>query len=460
MAGDRVLLGSGQAFEGPLTLNEGQSGAAEAPIVLAATGRKPAAIDGGAGDALTLTGCRYVRVSNLRLVGCGRGKGSNGAGLRMHATTGVELDRLEVSGFRLGGVVMGADRDARLTRVRAHDNGYAGICSNAGWDGVPRSSNLVIAHCQVLNNPGDPKNLSNHSGNGIVIGGADGCLIEYCEAAYNGWDMPREGNGPVGIWGYNCDRLTIQHCISHHNQSPGEDGGGFDLDGGITNSYLQYNVSYDNQGPGILLCEFGAGRPWQNNVVRYNLSVNDGLRNYHSGIGLWLGYPGMRDCLIHNNTVINATHGISTRGDVPDMVYRNNVFLVGGDVLEGDFSHSRFERNLYWRTGVGVFHRDGDRVHSSLAEWARATGQEMADGRLVGMWADPKLLLPSARRKLPTDVRRIAGMQVGPLRPGSPCLGAGMPLAGNGGRDLYGDPLPEGRAPSLGAHEPGGASRG
>ena len=80
---------------------------------------------------------------------------------------------------------------------------------------------------------------------GTVLFNVARATIEYCKAAENGWDMPRKGNGPVGIWcACNADRVVIQHCISHHNKSPGLDGGGFDFDGGVTNSVMQYNYSY------------------------------------------------------------------------------------------------------------------------------------------------------------------------------------------------------------------------
>src|SRR5207244_3991528 len=154
----------------------------------------------------------------------------------------------EVSDFRVAGISTGGDVNSRVTRVDAHDNGGAGIETYGDHAGMPISRNLYIGNCRARNNPGDPKNRDSHSGSGIVVGGVDGVLIEYCEASNNGWDMPRQGNGPVGIWGWNCNRLTIQHCISHHNRSPGLDGGGFDLDGGVTNSFLQYNLSYENAG--------------------------------------------------------------------------------------------------------------------------------------------------------------------------------------------------------------------
>ncbi len=35
--------------------------------------------------------------------------------------------------------------------------------------------------------------------------------------------MPRPGNGPVGIWAYECDSLTIQYCYSHDNKTSNEE---------------------------------------------------------------------------------------------------------------------------------------------------------------------------------------------------------------------------------------------
>ena len=40
-------------------------------------------------------------------------------------------------------------------------------------------------------------------------------------------------------------------------------------------------------GRGYLLAQFSGARPFYGNVVRYNLSVNDGRRNSYGGIHLW-----------------------------------------------------------------------------------------------------------------------------------------------------------------------------
>ncbi|HLK59801.1 MAG TPA: right-handed parallel beta-helix repeat-containing protein [Chthonomonadaceae bacterium] len=452
--GDRVLFAGGQTFPGTIRLTSDDSGDSGHPLLLGSFGTERATLDAGTGDGVTLSGCAHVVLQNLKVTGCGRKSGSDGSGIRLTLTRHVEVRDVEVSGFRLSGVETRGDEGTRLLRVFAHDNGFAGISTHGGSDGLPRAHDLLIRDCIADNNPGDPKNLTNHSGNGIVVGGVDGALIEYCEASNNGWDMPRRGNGPVGIWGWNCDRLTIQHCISHDNKSPGEDGDGFDFDGGVTNSVLQYNLSYNNVGCGYLLCQYPSAPPWKNNIVRYNISLHDGAKNFQSGIGLWLGDKGISDAQIYNNTIVNPWHAVTTLGDLPGMVYRNNLFVAGEDLLIGNFTRSRFENNLYWSTGKGATYRDGVTVYATLAEWVQATGQEKIGGRLAGLTLDPQLLLPDGLQELPTDARQLVDMAYFRLRPGSPCIGAGVIIPDNGGRDLYGHRVPARKKPSLGAFEP------
>ena len=85
-----------------------------------------------------------------------------------------------------------------------------------------------------------------------------------------------ETGGPVGIWAWNSDQVTIQFCKSHDMATANNaDGGGYDLDGATTNSVIQYNVSWDNHGYGYQLYDFFWG-PHQNNTVRYNVTIGDG----------------------------------------------------------------------------------------------------------------------------------------------------------------------------------------
>ncbi|TMI80588.1 MAG: right-handed parallel beta-helix repeat-containing protein, partial [Bacteroidetes bacterium] len=154
------------------------------------------------------------------------------------------------------------------------------------------SANIKIVNCRADNNPGDPSNLQNHSGNGILVGNCRNVLIDYCTASNNGWDMPRIGNGPVGIWAYEADSVVIQHCIAYRNKTAkgAADGGGFDLDGGVTNSIIQYCLSYENWGSGYGIFQYDGADKWYNNTVRYCVSINDGLVTDHAcGMLIWNG---------------------------------------------------------------------------------------------------------------------------------------------------------------------------
>lgn len=453
--GDTLYFVGGQRHAGTLHIRAESSGASSAPVIVTSSGTERATVDGGVGSGIVLDSCSHVALRNLSVLGCGRKQGSDGIGIRLLRTHNVEVAHVDVAGFRLGGVVAGGDENTRLTHIHAHDNGAAGIMVDGGYEGMPRSRNLYIGDCIAANNPGDPKNLSNHSGNGIVVGGVDGALIEYCEAMNNGWDMPRDGNGPVGIWGWNSDRLIIQHCISHDNKSPGADGGGFDFDGGVTNSVMQYNLSYNNVGCGYLLCQYGGAAPWKNNIVRYNISVNDGSKNFQAGIGLWLGDQGIGDASIYNNTIVNPVHAVATLGDLPRFVYRNNIFLVGGDILHGPFTKSRFENNLFWSTGGGAVYRDEKTVYATLSQWAEATEQEQAAGKLVGWYIDPRVTLPPSGWKMPTDPRKLETMPYYRLASESMCVRAGLAIPNAGATDFFGNRLLSGGTPSLGAHEAG-----
>lgn len=427
--GDKLLLAGGQTVTETITLPLTINGLPGKPIIISSYGKGRAVLQAGIKDGITLNGNTYISINEINLVGCGRKNGSDGAGVSLISTRNISLENMDISGFRKAGISTGGDENTRILRIYAHDNGFAGITTNGGWGNVPKTRNLYIAYCVTDNNPGDPKILDNHSGNGIVVGGLEDGLIEYCEASNNGWDMPRQGNGPVGIWGFESNRLIIQHCISHDNKSPGLDGGGFDFDGGVTNSILQYNLSYNNAGCGYLLCQYPGASPWKNNIVRYNVSFNDGAKNMQSGIGLWMGEEHIQDCEIYNNTIINPLHVITSLGDIPGFNYRNNIFVAGAEMLSGSFSKSHFVRNLY-----------------------RTSGQVTSEDNLTAIIADPGLILPSATDKLPTDPAKLSTMRWFRLKLASPALGAGDSIKNNGARDLLGTRVPTVK-PSIGACE-------
>jgi hypothetical protein len=216
--------------------------------------------------------------------------------------------------------------------------------------------------------------------------------IAYCTATNNGWDMPRTGNGPVGIWAFDADSVTIEHCLSYRNKTStgGEDGGGFDFDGGITNSVIQYCLSYENQGSGIGLFEYDQGGPWFNNTVRYNISINDGNTSAaKAGIYIWNASTtqNLKNCFIYNNTIYNnrnAAISYSAQSNNEGFVFYNNILVGKSAIISGNNITGKYLANCWWSLN------DGFNVNqiTNFGLWATQKQQEILNGNIVGMNID------------------------------------------------------------------------
>ncbi len=394
--GDKILFRAGDEFAGTLLLDPADEGTEEQRLIISSYGNGRAMIRGNDRQGLIADSCNYLTVENLEFSGSGRKAGNSTDGIFIRNCEGLIAKSLDTHGFQHSGLHLHKCDDATVERVYAHDNGFAGIhvtgSSMMDKDGYD-NRNLYIGHCVAGNNPGDPSVLKGHSGNGILASSVKGGIIEYCEAFNNGWDMIWEGNGPVGIWIWDCTDVTIQYCIAHHNRTnpKAADGGGFDLDGGVSNSIIQYCISHHNEGAGFGLYEFGAVKPWENNVIRYNISEDDGIINGGS-VGIWKNDDKgiMHDCEIYNNTFYNSNPGgcsIWLYSNYPGFRFRNNVFvykkslLSKGAVLKDEL----FQRNLYW----SLEEQQTFENYASLEEWASSTGKEMIGDSFTGLYQDP-----------------------------------------------------------------------
>jgi hypothetical protein len=121
------------------------------------------------------------------------------------------------------------------------------------------------------------------SGHGIVPVACVHPLVEYNIVG----NSPQQVSDPDGvdrIWPWSCDNSVIQYNIVSGMKSQW-DAYGFDADYNCTNSLFQYNLSYNNKGGFLLVCNSGGwSKDWSvgnvGTLVRYNVSINDGLRDY------------------------------------------------------------------------------------------------------------------------------------------------------------------------------------
>lgn len=396
--GDSVFFEGGKIFSGKLLIDSNSRGTEAHPILISSYGNGHAKINGGNTAAVTLYLTNHVFLKNLDLAGYGRKKGNGKDGLSLINCHHITADSLDISGFQKSGLLIFSSTDILISNIKAHDNGAAGIAIE-GSHGKKESRNIQIRECRAENNPGDPTNLNNHSGNGIVAGHCTNLLIDHCTATNNGWDMPRIGNGPVGIWCYESDSVTIQHCLSYRNKTSvgGADGGGFDFDGGITNSIIQYCLSYENQGSGYCIFQYRGASPWYNNVIRYNISENDGtVSDSKAGINIWNSSGDARqfhDCLVYNNTIYNtmeAAINFSETSERKQFGFYNNIFIGKDNLIKGDKGMDIFHGNDWWGM-TKKFNADG---MLDFSAWAKKYQKEMISGKIVGFNIDPHFKAP------------------------------------------------------------------
>jgi len=336
-AGDTVFFAAGETFEMSLLIDSLVSGTHWQPIVIASCKKNPATIHSGNGLGLKLQNSAHVKIGHLNFTGSGRKDGNTHPGVHLVNCRDVTVSNLDIQGYQKSGLHIHASSNIVAGHVNAHNNGFSGILVSGVHGRKDASRNIHIHDCFALNNPGDPTALRNHSGNGILVGNCTNVLIEYCAATENGWDMPRTGNGPVGIWAYEADSVVIQHCISYRNktQKGAADGGGFDFDGGVSNSMIQYCLSYENEGPAFGLFQYASASPWYNNTVRYCVSVNDGcVSNGKASLFIWNATDDvekLKDCYVYNNTIYNehcAAISYEQQNHHSGFHFYNNIFIA------------------------------------------------------------------------------------------------------------------------------------
>lgn len=396
--GDTVFFKGGDGFTGTIKLSN-IHGTSKKPIVFTSYGKEKARIYSGNKEGFVITGSDNFLISNFILYGSGRKNDNTTDGMKLVNCNSIKIKNLEIAGYQKSGLQLFNCRNAEINGVVAQDNGMAGILVEGDYQ-KRLSEKIHIVNCRADNNPGDPTNLTNHSGNGILVGNSRNVVIEYCTATNNGWDMPRIGNGPVGIWGYEADSLIIQNCISYRNKTaPGAaDGGGFDLDGGVTNSIIQYCLSYENEGAGYGIFEYNGAGKWENNTVRYCVSINDGRKTeYASGAYIWNGWnvdSMFTDFYAYNNFFYNDTKyafSFSSEGQHKRFYFLNNVFVSSdtSDIFYGiNSSATDAFLNNVWMRKSGGFMQNG---FTHLEQWAKSTGHEIKDGKFYGLSFDRML---------------------------------------------------------------------
>lgn len=490
--GDRLLLQGGSSFEGTLVLDSTDAGDPARPVVVGSfgTGRARIATTSSSGVFVHNTG--GVDVQDLRVTGGGTAyRHQTGIGFYNDLSgdrklSRIRVNRVDVSGFRHGVLLGGGAgssgyRDVQVRSSRLHDNMATGLLTFGPAFDATRPTyaheRVAVSHVYAYRNLGDPLETARNTGSGIVLGSVLGGVVRASVAFENGANCTAP-EGPVGIWTYDSSRVLIEHNVSRHNRTGGPaDGGGFDLDQNVSGSVLQNNLSYGNDGPGLLAYTAQANSAHRGNTIRFNVSQGDARRSASYG-AITLG-GRLHDLSVHSNTVVAVPDG-TVRPPVLKLLagisrssavaVRNNILASAqaGPIVQAPAvapAAVSFAGNDYasiapagstpgaWRIGWG------SSTHGSLESWRAATGQELLAGRPAGLAVDPGLVDPLTPLQVTSPAHRAQATGLS-LSASSPLLGRGLDLealigTSPGHRDYFGNPLPPSPGPfDVGAHRP------
>jgi hypothetical protein len=282
-AGDRIALARGTVCHG--SFSPQSSGAEGSPIRLTAYGQGPRPrIVATAKDrqVLSLFNQEYWQIDSLDLSGANKyGIFVSGDKGTLHHIYLKNLFAHDVQGGAMknkdnGLVVVGpSSRDAIFNDVlvdgviAAHTNQWAGILLGGGnyayAPDAPLNSHVTVRNSSVQDVYGD----------GIVLFRDSDSLIETSTAWQTGMQPTQTIGTPNAIWTWTCTDCTVRDNEAFLTDSPGVDGGAYDIDWDNTRNTVERNYAHDTQGYCIAL--FAAGYVTRESVVRDNLCIDNGL---------------------------------------------------------------------------------------------------------------------------------------------------------------------------------------
>jgi hypothetical protein len=197
-----------------------------------------------------------------------------------------------------------------------------------------------------------------------------------------------------------CENCVVQYNEGYATDSPGVDGGVFDIDYGNINNVVRYNYGHDSQG--YCFSVFGSAGPVGNSInsaVHHNVCVNNGrsprLAQRQGAVYLSTWEKGYLDGVeIYSNTIYwNPPTNVAAvfsdaefTGTRPNLIH-NNLFFSTVPAMINSKSGLRFDRNLYWYAGVGAPQWTyAGQTYSAFGDYQRASTQDSG-----GRYQDPRL---------------------------------------------------------------------
>jgi hypothetical protein len=372
--GDSLLLRRGSRCEGMLWPKG--SGTEQASIHLGAYGEGalPKIVGGAESAGLRLINQQFWEIENLEVLGgspYGIHIGGDQPIMRHFRITNVVVHN--VPGTPLtkdsGLVVIAPDTNAKsqiddviVDGVTAYETSeWAGIIVNgAGFDSS--DGQLRGEHVEIRNSM-----VHDVAGDGILLARVSHGVIEHNVAWYTGMQETQSIGTPNGIWEWRCRNCRVAYNEGYFTDSPGVDGGVFDIDYGDDNNVLELNFAHDSQG--YCVSVFGAdgsSGDSSHNEIRQNTCIHNGrsprLSKRQGAIFLYTWNGGkLNGVQIADNTVVwDPTVPVPAfqsaaefTGDLPNRFAGNTVISVPRSFVSSK-SSVQFSGNHYCAPAVAA----------------------------------------------------------------------------------------------------------
>jgi hypothetical protein len=315
--GDSLLLKRDTRCEGMLWPKGSGNERASIHIGAYGLGPLPIVVGGSESAGLRLNNQQYWEIENIEVVGgspYGIHIGGSAPEMRHFRITNVVVH--DVAGTPLnkdsGLLVIAPDENAKsriqdvvVDGVTAYDTSeWAGIIVNgAGFDsadGQERGDHIEIRNSIVHDVAGD----------GILLARVAHGVLEHNVAWFTGMQEKETIGTPNAIWEWRCKDCRVEYNEAYFTDSPGVDGGAFDIDYGDENNLLNHNFGHDSQG--YCISVFGAEGTSGNSThseIRNNTCVHNGrsprLSKRQGAIFLYTWNGGRLDGVeVTGNTIV------------------------------------------------------------------------------------------------------------------------------------------------------------
>ncbi|MFJ4408051.1 right-handed parallel beta-helix repeat-containing protein [Streptomyces sp. NPDC088910] len=496
--GSSVSFEGGQAFTGCLVFNSVNvpSSSASTPFVVNSYGTGQATLTSNCtGDysaAVTADNVSGFQLTGLKVVN----GSTTAAGVLLEnqngtaATQGLAVSGSDISGFStpagssssFGGEIMilgyavnghsGPLNDVQIRHNKLHG---ASVTSPDGpgiygWGSGENITDVTVEGNTVYN-LGMP---AKDTGAGITGNGWDGAVIQHNVIHDVGANVTSCG-GASGIETYTSNNVTIRYNEVYNVQpypafTAGCDWDGIDLDGGTTNSVVEYNYTHHNAGSGLLAYTSTVdSKVWGPNTYRYNISENDDWAKIQGGLMTVVPNAPKNALSVYGNTFFTnvAQSTKSTASACFNFGYSAGTWAGGSLIADNicdmgnrdQYGHpGQFYYNAYGQTGMTLSHNLYYAASSPAWRWGGTTYSTFAAWQAAGVetgpvFGDPLFTSPGTGGTCAWTPSSGAGPQPCPqaytLASGSPAAGSGVAVSGNGGVDYYQNAIPG--APNIGA---------